>query len=102
MIPLLLQSKYKPTGWLGLLLGASLYIDFMKNDFTRNYEKLKREIEANAMRISSNQNEVVKLTLDSNTNDKEHIRKAADNPPLQSTKTNSVAIGKQSRSCVLF
>ena len=31
MIPLLLQSKYKPKDWLGLLLGASLYIDFTKN-----------------------------------------------------------------------
>jgi len=102
MIPLLLQSKYKPKGWLGLLLGPSLYIDFMKNDFTQNYEKLKREIEANAMRISSNQNEVAKLTLDSNTNDKEQGHKTANNPPLQSTKTNSVAIGKPSRSCVLF
>jgi hypothetical protein len=102
MIPLLLQSKYKPTGWLGLLLGASLYIDFTKNDFTQNYEKLKREIQANAMRISNNKNEVAKLTLDLTTNDKEQSHQAATEPPMQSTKTNSGAIRNQSRSCVLF
>ncbi len=102
MIPLLLQSKYKPTGWLGLLLGASLYIDFTKNDFTQNYEKLKREIEANATRITNNKNEVAKLTLDSTTNDKEQSHQAIDNPPLQSTKKNSVATGKQSCSCILL
>ncbi len=102
MIPLLFQSKYKPTGWLGLLLGASLYIDFTKNNFTQNYENLKREIQANAIRISNNQNEVAKLTLDSTTNDKEQSHQAATDPPMQSTKINSGAIGKQSRSCVLF
>jgi hypothetical protein len=54
------------------------------------------------MRITSNHNEVAKLTLDSNTNDKEQSDKTTANPPLQSTKTNSVATQKQSRSCVLF
>jgi hypothetical protein len=102
MIPLLLQSKYKPIGWLGLLLGATLYIDFTKNDFTQNYQQLKREVEANAIRINSNQNEVAKLILDSTTDDKEHSQNVAENPPPQSTKTNSVAIKKQSRSCILF
>lgn len=83
MIPLLLQSKYKPTGWLGLLMGASLYIDFTKNDFIENYARLKSEIELNASRVSSNKNDVPKLTLDS-------------------TNTNSTSIEKKSRSCVLF
>ena len=41
MIPLLLQSSYKPIGWLGLLMGASLYIDFTKNDYNQNYCEAK-------------------------------------------------------------
>ncbi|CAF3484770.1 unnamed protein product [Rotaria sp. Silwood1] len=45
-VPILLQSKYKPDGWLGILLGTKLYIDFTKNDFESNYEKLVKEIEA--------------------------------------------------------
>uniref|UniRef100_A0A1I8FI03 TIR domain-containing protein n=1 Tax=Macrostomum lignano TaxID=282301 RepID=A0A1I8FI03_9PLAT len=28
VVPLLLEQKYKPTGWLGLMLGANLYYDF--------------------------------------------------------------------------
>lgn len=44
-VPILLQSKYKPDGWLGMLLGTRLYIDFTKNDFESNYQKLVREIE---------------------------------------------------------
>jgi hypothetical protein len=45
LIPVLLQSKYKPDGWLGMLLGTRLYIDFTKNDFDTNYKKLVKEIE---------------------------------------------------------
>jgi len=44
-VPILLQSKYKPDGWLGMLLGTRLYIDFTKNDFESNYKKLVKEIE---------------------------------------------------------
>ncbi|CAF4253356.1 unnamed protein product, partial [Rotaria sordida] len=45
-VPILLQSKYKPDGWLGIILGTRLYIDFTKNDFDSNYNKLVKEIEA--------------------------------------------------------
>lgn len=45
-IPILLQSKYKPDGWLGFLLGTKLYIDFTKSDFQSNCNKLVKEIEA--------------------------------------------------------
>jgi hypothetical protein len=46
-VPILLQSKYKPDGWLGMLLGTKFYIDFTKNDYQSNYRKLVNEIEAN-------------------------------------------------------
>jgi hypothetical protein len=49
-IPILLQSKYKPDGWLGLILGARLYIDFTKNDYHSNFRKLVKEIEITACR----------------------------------------------------
>ncbi|CAF0785530.1 unnamed protein product, partial [Didymodactylos carnosus] len=45
-VPILMQKKYKPDGWLGILVGTRLYIDFNKNDFQTNYEKLLNEIEA--------------------------------------------------------
>ncbi|CAF0784422.1 unnamed protein product [Adineta steineri] len=100
MIPLFLQSKYKPCGWLGLLVGTSLYIDFTKNDFTQNYAKLKSEIEANSMRISSNKNDVPRLTLNPTTNGQGQTHKETDNPSL--IKTNSDPTVKKSRSCVLI
>ena len=102
MIPLLLQASYKPKGWLGLLMGASLYIDFTKNDFTQNYAKLKREIELNAMRISNNKNDVLKVTLNSTTNDQEQTHKEPEGPPLQTSKTTSTSNVGKSRGCVLF
>ncbi|CAF1162273.1 unnamed protein product [Adineta ricciae] len=45
-VPILLQAKYKPNGWLGMLLGTRLYVDFTKSDFDSNYQKLVKEIEA--------------------------------------------------------
>ena len=46
LLPILLQTKYRPDGWLGLLLGTRLYIDFTKRDFQANSKKLLEEIQA--------------------------------------------------------
>ncbi|CAF3367398.1 unnamed protein product [Rotaria sp. Silwood2] len=101
MIPLLLQSNYKPTGWLGLLMGTSLYIDFTKNDFTQNYSKLIHEIAANAMRITSNKNDVPRLTSNSTTNN-EKTHRETDSPRPQLTTAKTELTVRKSRSCVLF
>jgi len=45
IIPLKMESKYNPDGWLGLLVGAKIYIDFTKHDFDLAYVKLLKEIE---------------------------------------------------------
>jgi hypothetical protein len=102
MIPLLLQSKYKPRGWLGLLMGAGFYIDFTKNDFTHNYGILKSEIEANAKHLNTNQNEGSKLILDLPTNSGEESPKMVHNPSVSSMKTKSMASVPKSRGCVLL
>ena len=102
MIPILLQSKYKPTGWLGFLLGASFYIDFTKNDFTQNYGKLKNEIETNATRRSSNKGDVVTLAPNITAAEREEAPSKMDRPLVQSTSPKSVTIENKSRSCVLF
>lgn len=46
LLPILLQSKYRPDGWLGLLLGTRFYVDFTKRDFQTNSKKLLEEIQA--------------------------------------------------------
>ena len=42
---ILLQRHYKPDGWLGLMCGAKLYINFDgKFEFKDAFDMLKREI----------------------------------------------------------
>lgn len=49
MIPLMMQEKYKPRGWLGLILGSHLWFAFFPSavatdvDFRRSMEALVRE-----------------------------------------------------------
>jgi hypothetical protein len=44
LIPLVMKLRYKPDGWLGIIVSGKLYIDFAKNEFNLGYEKLKTEI----------------------------------------------------------
>lgn len=44
-VPILLQAKYKPDGWLGLILGTRFYVDFTKNNFQWNMQRLINEIQ---------------------------------------------------------
>lgn len=97
MIPLLLQSKYKPTGWLGLVLGADFYIDFTKNEFIQNYQKLNSEIESHAMRLNKHDNDNVKPTPPSNKDEPK-----PNGSPSQPVLTKPDSSGKKSRICVLL
>jgi hypothetical protein len=49
-IPMIMQSGYKPSGWLGIINGSKLHIDFSKLSFDEAFQLLVREIEA--VRIS--------------------------------------------------
>ena len=39
-----MQLNYKPDGWLGLVLGSKIFIDFMKYPFEESFAKLKHEL----------------------------------------------------------
>ncbi len=45
-----MQTGYRPQGWLGIINGAKLYIDFSQLAFDEAFHLLIREIEA--VRIS--------------------------------------------------
>jgi hypothetical protein len=46
IVPLMLQQDYKPDGWLGILMGARLWIDFSDADkISESFEKLLSELE---------------------------------------------------------
>ena len=44
IMPVLMERKYIPTGWLGALVGTKLHIDFTKDTFDNQMAKLLREM----------------------------------------------------------
>jgi hypothetical protein len=44
MVPILLQTHYKPNGWLSFLVSQLLYVDFTKYEFPEAIEKLFKEL----------------------------------------------------------
>ncbi|CAF1061755.1 unnamed protein product [Adineta ricciae] len=45
LIPLVVKLRYKPDGWLGIIVSGKLYVDFAKSEFNLGYERLKTEIQ---------------------------------------------------------
>lgn len=43
-VPLIMESDYMPDGWLGIILGARIYINFKKYSFKEAADRLLREI----------------------------------------------------------
>jgi hypothetical protein len=57
-IPCLLQSLYEPQGWLGMVIGDQLYIDFSSPDnFDKAFEELINEIQDNENRLQMSSSE---------------------------------------------
>ncbi|CAF4001788.1 unnamed protein product [Rotaria sordida] len=46
LIPILIESNYKPDGWLGIIVSGKIYVEFAEIDFHLAYNKLKNEITA--------------------------------------------------------
>lgn len=44
-IPAVMKHKYRPDGWLGIMVSGKIYIDFTKLEFDQAYRKLKTEID---------------------------------------------------------
>lgn len=43
-IPLIMQANYKPDGWLGMLLGTKIFVDFTKYAYDDAFHRLKKEL----------------------------------------------------------
>ncbi|CAF0902263.1 unnamed protein product [Adineta steineri] len=56
-IPLLMQAGYKAQGWLGIINGAKLHIDFSQLPFDEAFNLLVREIEAVRSSLGANEND---------------------------------------------
>ncbi|CAF4985625.1 unnamed protein product, partial [Rotaria socialis] len=39
LIPIIVESNYKPDGWLGIIVSGKIYVNFAKDEFSKAYEK---------------------------------------------------------------
>jgi hypothetical protein len=46
IVPLIMQKSYKPTGWLGIILGVRIFVDFTKYDHAECVKRLLKELNA--------------------------------------------------------
>ena len=44
IIPIKVNAKYNPTGEVGMIVANKIYVDFSKNSFNDNYEKLMNQL----------------------------------------------------------
>ena len=44
IVPLIMQENYKPDGWLGIILGAKIFVNFTKYSFEESMRRLGAEI----------------------------------------------------------
>jgi len=44
-IPMLMEKGYRPDGWLGIILGSKIFVDFTKLDFTLAMKELNRNLD---------------------------------------------------------
>ena len=44
LLPLIVREEYRPDGWLGLLLGSRIYVNFGRSEFNKGCEALLNEM----------------------------------------------------------
>jgi hypothetical protein len=58
MIPLVMENKYRPDGWLGLICASKMYVDFTKLEFETAFQKLLVQIQLFRQQQSADQSNV--------------------------------------------
>ncbi len=51
IIPLVMEKKYRPDGWLGFICASKMYVDFTKTDFEQAFQKLISQIQLHERHI---------------------------------------------------
>ncbi|CAF3799369.1 unnamed protein product [Adineta steineri] len=75
-IPMLMQPDYKALGWLGIINGSKLHIDFSKHAFDEAFNALVREIES------------VRSSLGADRHDRTSISTSVHDNQLMTTMNN--------------
>ncbi|UJR08402.1 hypothetical protein I4U23_012672 [Adineta vaga] len=55
LIPIIVESNYKPDGWLGIIVSGKIYVDFMRMTFQSAYDILKNEINEQQQQLETSQ-----------------------------------------------
>jgi len=45
VVPLIMQKGYRPDGWLGMILGSKIFVDFFKYERDECLQRLRKELE---------------------------------------------------------
>jgi hypothetical protein len=53
LIPLVMEKKYRPDGWLGFICASKMYVDFTKTEFEQAFQKLISQIQLHQKQIES-------------------------------------------------
>ena len=76
IIPLIMQSGYETVqGWLGIIMGDKIYINFIEFDFDECIEKIKHEIEISNFKSKTNQEENVLVPTNNKTKKSSEVEK---------------------------
>jgi hypothetical protein len=53
VIPIVMEKKYRPDGWLGFICASKLHVDFTKTDFDNALQKLISQIQLHQRQLES-------------------------------------------------
>lgn len=53
IVPIIIESNYKPDGWLGIIVSGKIYVDFTNQNFQEAYQGLKNQF-THQISISNN------------------------------------------------
>ncbi|CAF3963929.1 unnamed protein product [Rotaria magnacalcarata] len=104
LIPIKVQSGYKPDGWLAFLTSGRIYVDFMKTDFNAAFDKVVSEIassradekDSSLILLRSNKSETSTIKsqlLPTSSNQSKHLKsrigRFEDDPAEKNTETGN-------------
>jgi hypothetical protein len=62
IIPLIMQKDYKPDGWLGIILGSKIFVNFTRYEFSECMRRLKLEIKGVHKSFNVNDSALAEMT----------------------------------------
>jgi hypothetical protein len=88
IIPLIMQKSYKADGWLGLIMGSKIFVDFTKYDYQECIKRLLKELTPFIDQHKKNSSTTTDVAVeDKNNNQKTSSGIAPHTSPSEKSKT---------------